>query len=77
METQAIINFVLGTSLAALGWFARELWDAVKELKVDLSKLKEDLPRFYVAKEDYRRDVDELKDICRQIFAKLDHKVDK
>jgi len=77
METQAVINIILGAALAALGWFARELWDAVKELKVDLGKLKEDLPRFYVAKEDYRRDIDELKDICRQIFAKLDHKVDK
>ena len=77
METQAIINIVLGAALAALGWFARELWDAVKELKSDLGKLREDLPRFYVAKEDYRRDIDELKDICKQIFNKLDAKADK
>jgi len=77
METQVVINVVLSAALAALGWFARELWDAVKELKVDLGKLREDLPRFYVAKEDYRRDIDELKDICKQIFNKLDAKADK
>jgi len=77
MELQAIINVALGAALAALGWFARELWDAVKELKSDLGKLREDLPRFYVAKEDYRRDIDELKDICKQIFNKLDAKADK
>lgn len=77
MELQAIINVALGAALAALGWFARELWDAVKELKSDVGKLREDLPRFYVAKEDYRRDIDELKDICKQIFNKLDAKADK
>jgi len=77
METQVVINVVLGAALAALGWFARELWDAVKELKADVGKLREDLPRYYVAKEDYRRDIDELKDICKQIFNKLDAKADK
>ena len=77
METQTIINFALGTALTALGWFAREMWDAVKELKADLGKLREELPKTYVVKEDFRRDIDELKDICRQIFAKLDHKADK
>ena len=77
METQTIINFALGTALTALGWFAREMWDAVKELKADLGKLREELPKTYVVKEDFRRDIDELKDICKQIFAKLDHKADK
>lgn len=77
METQTIINFALGTALTALGWFAREMWDAVKELKSDLGKLREELPKTYVVKEDFRRDIDELKDICKQIFAKLDHKADK
>ena len=77
MDVQTIINIVLGFSLTALGWFAREMWDAVKELKADLGKLREELPKTYVVKEDFRRDIDELKDICRQIFAKLDHKADK
>jgi hypothetical protein len=77
MDVQTIINLVLGFSLTALGWFAREMWDAVKELKADLAKLREELPKSYVAKEDFRRDIDELKDICKQIFAKLDHKADK
>lgn len=77
MDLQTIINIVLGFSLTALGWFAREMWDAVKELKKDLGSLREELPKTYVVKEDFRRDIDELKDICKQIFAKLDHKADK
>jgi hypothetical protein len=35
------------------------------------------MPHIYVTKDTYHRDIDELKDICRQIFAKLDHKADK
>ena len=77
MDVQTIINIVLGFSLTALGWFAREMWDAVKELKADLGKLREELPKTYVVKEDFRRDIDELKDICKQIFNKLDTKADK
>lgn len=30
---QSIINSLLGGSLAALGWFARQIWDAIKELR--------------------------------------------
>jgi hypothetical protein len=37
----------------------------------------EDVHVRYVIKDDYRRDIDELKDICKQIFDKLDKKADK
>jgi hypothetical protein len=36
-----------------------------------------EMPRDYVSKEDYHRDIDEIKDICKQIFNKLDSKADK
>jgi hypothetical protein len=74
---QNFINAAFGLAAAVAGWFGREMWSAVKELKTDLSKLREELPKSYVAKDDYRRDIDELKDICKQIFDKLDHKADK
>ena len=57
MESQHLINTALGLGFSVLGWFARELWSAVKELKADLSKLREDLPKTYVAKDDYRDDL--------------------
>jgi antirestriction protein len=60
-----------------IGWFARELWSAVKELKADLSKLREDLPKEYVTKDDYRQDIRELKEIMNKVFDRLEHKVDK
>lgn len=77
VDIQTIINIALGSVMSALGWFARELWDAVKDLKSDLSKLREDLPKTYVAKEDWRPEIQDIKNILGKIFDRLDHKADK
>jgi cell division protein FtsB len=77
MEPQTLINYVLGIVSAAIGWFARELWTAVKDLKSDLAKLREELPKTYVTRDDFREDMRELKDMLAKIFDKLDGKADK
>jgi cell fate (sporulation/competence/biofilm development) regulator YmcA (YheA/YmcA/DUF963 family) len=77
MEPQSLFNLVLGGGFTVLGWFARELWTAVKELKSDLSKLREELPKIYVTKDDFREDMREIKDMLSKIFDRLDNKADK
>lgn len=77
MESQTIINYVLGIASTAMGWFARELWSAVKDLKSDLAKLREELPKTYVTRDDFREDMREVKDMLGKIFDKLDGKADK
>lgn len=77
METQVIVNIALGVGFSVLGWFAREMWGAVKELRADLSLLREDLPKTYVARHDYRSDMQEVKQMLNKIFDKLDSKQDK
>ena len=77
IDVQGIVNVVLGVLITLIAWLARELWGAVKELKTDLGKLREDLPRTYVLKEDYRRDIYEIKDMLGKIFDRLDSKADK
>jgi len=77
MESQNFIDIVLGSGFAVLGWFARELWSAVKELKNDLSVLREQLPKNYVARDDYREDMREVKDMLNKIFDRLENKQDK
>jgi hypothetical protein len=77
MDTQQLLNIGLSTVMVVIGWFARELWAAVKELKVDLSKMREDLPKVYLAKDDYRSDLKDIRDMLGKIFDKLDAKQDK
>ena len=45
MEYQSLINTGAGIAFTVTGWFAREMWTAVKELKSDLAKLREELPK--------------------------------
>jgi len=77
MDQQTLLNVLFGIVSACFGWFAREMWAAVKELKADLSKLREDLPKEYVAKDDFKEGVRELKEMLSKIFDRLDQKVDK
>ena len=77
MDNQHLINMFLGIGMTVVGWFARELWAAVKELKSDLAKLREDLPKEYVARDDYREDIREIKAMLAKIFEKLENKADK
>jgi antirestriction protein len=77
MDNQSVLNFILSGASLVLGWFLREMWSAVKELKADLAKLREELPKEYVARDDYRQDVRELKDMLSKLFDRLDHKADK
>lgn len=73
METQAIFNIVVGIAAFFGGWVLNNITKAIERLDKDVR----DMPRYYVSREDYHRDIDELKDICKQIFAKLDNKADK
>jgi hypothetical protein len=77
MEHQQVINVFLGIGMTVVGWFARELWAAVKELKADLAKLREDLPKDYVSKDDYKDDIRDIKGMLAKIFEKLESKADK
>lgn len=77
MDIQTLLNIVFGLFYAVVGWFAREMWAAVKELKSDLAKLREDLPKEYVAKDDFRDGIREIKDMLGKLFDRLDYKADK
>lgn len=77
MNSQDLINLAFGASASVLGWFAREMWSAVKELKADLAKLREELPRTYVVRDDYKDDIREIKEMLTKLFDKIDGKADK
>ena len=77
MNSQDLLNITFGVASSVLGWFAREMWSAVKELKADLAKLREELPRNYVARDDYKSDIREIKEMLTKLFDRLDNKADK
>jgi hypothetical protein len=72
LETQTLVDLALGSVLAVIGWFARQLWDAVKRLQEDIHKIEVDLPTHYVKREEFSDSLREIKDLCRQIFDKVD-----
>lgn len=76
-DFQSYLNWGGGAALSALGWFARQLWDAVKTLKTDLEELRLDIAKNYVPKEDYKETIREIKEMFKHISDKLDAKVDK
>jgi len=73
MDTQQIFDIIVGLSAFMGGWILNNITKAIERLDSDVR----DMPKTYVTKEDYHRDIDEIKDICKQIFNKLDDKADK
>ena len=77
MDLQTVINLGAGTALGVAGWFARQMWGAVNELRTDLAKLREELPKTYLTRDDFKDGVHELKALLIAIDNKLDRKQDK
>jgi len=73
MIDQQTVNIALGAAMSVIGWFARELWTAVQQLKNDLAEL----PKVYLARSDYKDDMKEVKEMLGKIFDRLDNKADK
>lgn len=77
LDLQTMINFGLGAILAALGWFARQVWDAVKLLQRDVHALEVDLPKTYTSKADFHDSMKHIETLFQRIYDKLDAKADK
>ena len=77
MDWQNLINIAGGAALATIGWFARQLWDAVQKLKADMSRLELSISDNYVKKDDWKDGIKELKEMLGKIFDKLDSKADR
>jgi hypothetical protein len=73
MDTQYLFNIAVSIAGFLGGWVLNNIYQTIRLLDKDVRRI----PLDYVAKDDYRRDIDEIKEICRQIFAKLDNKADK
>jgi phage shock protein A len=77
MEYQQLVNLIVGATLSVLGWFARQLWQAVQDLKSDMKAVEVALPTHYVRKEELETRLDKLENLMNRIYEKLDTKADR
>lgn len=73
METQSIINIAVGLAGFFGGWVVNSLSKSIIRIEDRISEM----PLIYVTKDDYKRDIDEIKAMLTRIFDRLDDKVDK
>lgn len=73
MDTQTLFNIAVGLAAFFGGWVLNNIMRSIQLLDRDVREM----PKIYVTKDDFHRDLAEIKDICRQIFDKLDGKADK
>jgi hypothetical protein len=73
METQTIINLAIGLAGFFGGWVVNSLSRSIIRIEDRISEM----PLLYVTKDDYKRDIDEIKGMLVRIFDKLEDKADK
>lgn len=71
MISQDLVNLGIATGFTVIGWFARQIWAAVNELRRDLQTLQIQLPTSYVRRDEFSEALKEIKDISKQIFEKI------
>ena len=74
---QDLVNLVIGVAGTAMGWMLKVVWDSIRLLQDDMKTLERVLHTKYVSKDDYRTDIQEIKEMVKAIFDRLDRKADK
>lgn len=88
METQAVFNIAVAIAGFLGGWVLKVIWDAIKQLDVDVKSLGREVHNDFVKREDFReatQDIKhdmragfaEVKSLIGEVFSKLDNKADK
>jgi len=73
MEYQLLFNAAVGLAAFFGGWVLNNITKAIERLDVDVRNM----PHNYVAKDDYRTDIREIKEMLGKIFDRLETKADK
>jgi hypothetical protein len=72
MDLQTLINTVLPLICVAIGWFCKELWTAVQELKNDITGLRTHLAENYMHKDDFSDRWEEVLKALHRLEDKID-----
>ena len=73
MDSQMLFNIAIGLASFFGGWVLNNITKAVDRLDNDVRNM----PMTYLSKDEYHRDIAEIKNMLGKIFDKLDNKMDK
>jgi predicted RNA-binding protein with EMAP domain len=73
MDYQTLFNIAVAVSGFLGGWTLNRIYQAIDRLDNDVRQM----PMSYVARDDYRTDLKDIRDMLSKIFDKLDGKADK
>lgn len=73
MDTQTIFNAAVSVAGFLGGWVLNNIYKAIERLEDDARST----PAKYVRRDDYREDMNEVKNLLGKISDKLDKKEDK
>jgi hypothetical protein len=73
MDSQMFFNIAIGLASFFGGWVLNNITKAIDRLDNDVRKM----PMIYISKDEYHRDIAEIKNMLGKIFDKLDNKMDK
>jgi hypothetical protein len=73
MDYQPAFNLAIGIAAFFGGFLFNKIWSAIDKLDTEVREL----PKVYVAKDDYKSDISDIKMMLRQIFDELKLKADK
>jgi len=73
MDNQQLFNVIVAVAGFLAVYVINTMTRAIQRLEDKINSM----PKEYVAKDDYKSDITEIKEILKQIFDKLDNKADK
>lgn len=74
---QTFVNWAFGLVGTLGGFILNAVWDANKQLRIDLAALNEKIGREYVRRDDFKDHAARVEALLAKIFDKLDEKADK
>lgn len=77
MLEPSFLSMALSCVSAVMGWFLRELWVMVKEMKKDIGDLEVHVSANFVRRDELKDLKNEIINHLLRIEDKLDNKVDK
>lgn len=72
MDSQAVFDWIVGIGGAIFGWTLKIIWEAIRDMRVELKTLDKQMHDDFVRRDDFKESVREIKDDMRAGFNKVD-----